>query len=65
MNALAPYFKAVVAFIAPGAVILTSAVAEASAGGEAITQGEWVTAACATVITAAAVYATPNKPVTK
>lgn len=65
MNALAPYFKAVVAFIAPGAVILTSAVAEASAGGVAITQGEWVTAACATVITAAGVYAVPNRPVTQ
>jgi len=65
MNALAPYFKAVVAFIAPGAVVLTSAVTDASAGGEAITSGELVTALCATVITAAGVYAVPNKPVTK
>lgn len=62
MNALAPYFKAVVAFIAPGAVVLTSAVTEASIGGEAITTGEWVTAVCATIITGAAVYAVPNKP---
>ena len=64
MNALAPYFKAVVAFIAPGAVVLTSAVTEASVGGEVITSGEWVTAVCATIITGAAVYAVPNKPVT-
>ena len=62
MNALAPYFKAVVAFIAPGAVVLTSAVTEGSAGGVAVTPGELITAACATVITAAAVYATPNRP---
>jgi len=62
MNALAPYFKALVAFIAPGAVVLTSAVTEASAGGELITSGEWVTAICATIITGAAVYAVPNKP---
>jgi len=62
MNSLAPYFKALVAFIAPGAVVLTSAVAEASAGGELITGGEWVTAICATIITGAAVYAVPNKP---
>lgn len=62
MNALAPYFKAVVGFIAPGAVILTSAVQESSAGGELITSGEWVTAICATIITGAAVYAVPNKP---
>ena len=61
MNALAPYFKAVVAFIAPGAVVLTSAVTDASAGGEYITAGEWVTAVCATIITGAAVYAVPNK----
>lgn len=53
--------KALVAFVAPGAVILTSAVLENSAGGEAITQGEWVTAACATIITAGAVYGVPNK----
>ena len=57
--------KAVVAFIAPGAIVLTSAVTEGSAGGEAITQGEWVTALCATVITAAGVYAIPNKPTRK
>lgn len=65
MNTIAPYFKAVVAFIAPGAVVLTSAVTDASAGGAAITPGEWVTAACATVITAAGVYAVPNRTVTK
>lgn len=62
MTRLAPYFKAVIAFIAPGAVVLTSAVTEASAGGAAITSAEWVTAACATVITAAGVYAVPNRP---
>lgn len=61
MNTLAPYFKAVVAFIAPGAVVLTSAVTDASAGGELITSGEWVTAVCATIITGAAVYAVPNR----
>lgn len=61
MNALAPYFKAVVAFVAPAAVTLTSAVLENSAGGTAITTGEAVTAACACIITAAAVYGVPNK----
>jgi hypothetical protein len=61
VSVLAPYFKAVVAFIAPGAVVLTSAVTEASVGGELITTGELVTAVCATIITGAAVYAVPNK----
>jgi len=60
VNALAPYFKALVAFIAPAAVVLTSAVQSNSVGGELITSGEWVTAICATVITGAAVYAVPN-----
>lgn len=63
MNHIAPYFKAVVAFIAPAAILITSAVTEASAGGEVITSGEWITAACATIITAAGVYAVPNKTV--
>lgn len=62
MEKITPYLKAVVGFIAPGAVILTSAVTTGSAGGEAITNGEWVTALCATVITAAGVYAIPNAP---
>ena len=57
---IGPYWKAVVAFFAPAAVVLTSAVTEASVGGTVITQGEWITAICACVITSAAVYAVPN-----
>lgn len=62
MNAAAPYFKAVVGFIAPAAVSLTAAVQETSLGGELITPGEWVTAVCLAVITAAAVWTVPNRP---
>ena len=62
IDKIAPYWKAVVAFVAPAATILTSAVTETSAGGTAITPGEWVTAVCACFITAAAVYAVPNVP---
>lgn len=58
---LKPYAKAVVAFLAPAAVSLTSAVQEASAEGSHITSAEWVTAICACVITSAAVFAMPNK----
>jgi hypothetical protein len=61
MRKFAPYWKAVVAFVAPGAVALTAAVQDTSPGGEAVTTGEWVTAACACFITAAAVYAVPNR----
>lgn len=60
MDKIAPYFKAVVAFIAPAAVIITSAVLPGSAGDEAITAGEWITALCATIITSAGVYTVPN-----
>lgn len=58
---VAPYWKAIVAFVAPAAVVFTSAVTDASAGGEVITQGEVVTALCAMFITAAAVWGVPNK----
>ena len=59
---LAPYYKAVVGFVAPAAVVLTSSVTDASAGGSSITTAEWITAACACVITSAAVAGVPNKP---
>ena len=57
-----PYAKAVVAFIAPGAVLIGAAVTEGSPGGSAITGAEWVTAAVACVVTAAGVYGVPNRP---
>lgn len=61
MDRVAPYWKAVVGFIAPGAVVLTSAVTEVSAGGTAITTGELVTAGCACVITSAGVALKGNR----
>lgn len=60
IDKLSPYWKAVVAFITPGAVVLVSAVTEASAGGTVITSGEWITAVCAMLITAGGVYQIPN-----
>lgn len=63
MNSIAPYWKALIGFIAPGAVVLTGAVTETSAAGASITTGEWVTAVCAAVITGAAVYGKSNRPV--
>ena len=61
MNKLAPYWKAVVGFVAPGAVIVGSAVTEASDGGTSITAAEWVTALVACVVTSAGVYGVANK----
>ena len=49
------YRKAIVAFVAPGAVVITSSVLPSSDGGGSVTAAEWITAACACVITSAAV----------
>jgi hypothetical protein len=65
VKSLKPYAKAVVGFIAPGAVLIGSAVTQASPGGEAITAAEWITAAVACIVTAAAVYGVPNTPQTE
>jgi len=63
MSKLAPYWKAILGFVAPGAVVLTSSVTDASAGGSSITTAEWITAGCACVVTSAAVGFGPrNKP---
>jgi hypothetical protein len=61
MSALAPYAKAIVAFIAPGVVAAVTAVQEASPGGSTITGPEWVGIAAACILTAAGVYAVPNR----
>ena len=58
---IAPYWKAVVAFVTPGAVVIGSAVLEGSDGGSTITGAEWVTAIVACVVTAGGVWAVPNR----
>ena len=58
---IAPYWKAILGFVAPGAVVIGSAVTEASDGGTAITGAEWVTAIVACIVTGSAVYAVPNR----
>jgi len=62
MNRIQPYMKAVVGFIAPGAVVLGASVTDASAGGAHITGAEWITAAVACIVTSAGVYRVENKP---
>lgn len=61
LSSVAPYWKAVVGFITPGAVVIGSAVLEGSDGGATITTAEWVTAIVACVITAGGVWAVPNR----
>jgi len=59
---LLPYLKAIVGFVAPGAVLIGAAVVEGSPGGSRITGAEWITAAVACIVTAAGVWATPWMP---
>lgn len=61
MGKIAPYWKAFVGFVVPGAVVVGSAVTSASDGGSNITGAEWVTAVVACVVTSAGVWAVPNK----
>lgn len=58
---ISKYWKAVVGFVAPGAVLIGSAVTVGSDGGTKITMSEWVTALVACVVTSAGVAAVSNK----
>lgn len=61
LDKIKPYAKAVIGFVAPGAVLLIAAVQPGSDGGTVITVAEWITAACTCVATSAGVYAVPNR----
>jgi len=62
MKNVGRYYKAIVGFVAPGAVVIGSAVTDSSSGGSTITTAEWVTAAVACVVTSASVAAVANRP---
>lgn len=54
------YWKGILGFITPGAVIIGSAVTSVSDGGTTITTSEWVTAAVAMIVTGGLVTAKKN-----
>lgn len=56
--------KAIIGFIAPGAVVIGASVTPQSLEGTHIAAAEWVTALVACVITSAGVWAAPNKDAT-
>lgn len=60
MNTVRQYWKGILGFISPGAVIIGSAVLEVSDGGTKITQAEWVTAIVAMIVTGGLVTAKGN-----
>jgi uncharacterized protein (DUF362 family) len=65
MKSFNRYWKAIVGFVAPGAVLIGSATMTETPGGESITQGELIRAVVAMVVTAAAVYFVPGDPARK
>ena len=62
MNTAAQYWKAVLAFIVPGVVILGTSITVGSDGGAGITSSEWLMAAFSCILTAGAVAAKGNAP---
>ena len=59
---VAPYWKAVMAFIVPGAtLLLNSALNMSSDGGTTVTGSEWFAAILTCIVTSGAVYAVKNK----
>lgn len=54
MSRVAPYWKAVVGFVAPGAALII-------ANGGAMSGRDWIVAAATCVVTGATVYAVPNR----
>ena len=61
IDALKPYAKAIVAFIAPGVTALVAAVQESSPKGSDISGPEWIGIFAVCVLTSGAVFAVPNK----
>lgn len=59
---IARYWKAVIGFIAPGAVLIGAATLSESAAGDRITQAEWITALVACIVTAGGVATVKNAP---
>lgn len=61
IDAVKPYAKAIVAFVAPGVAALVAAVQDASPAGSNITGPEWIGIVATCILTSGAVYAVPNR----
>jgi hypothetical protein len=59
---IAPYAKAVTAFVSTAATTLVASLLVGSDGGAAITATEWITVAATTLVASLAVFTVPNKP---
>ena len=61
MEAIAPYYKAVAAFLVPFLTIIGASLLETSDGGSAILANEWISATVAALLAGGVVFAVPNK----
>jgi hypothetical protein len=59
---IAPYAKAVTAFVSTAATTLVASLLVGSDGGAAITTTEWITIAATSIVATLAVFSVPNKP---
>ena len=61
MNTIAPYYKAVTAFLVPFLGQIIAALTATSDGGSAITTSEWLTAVVTSLVAGGVVFSVPNK----
>ena len=61
MEAIAPYYKAVAAFVVPFLTAIIAALLETSDGGSKVMTNEWLTAIVAALLAGGVVFAVPNK----
>ena len=62
LERIAPYWKAVIGFVAPGAGSLLWALNPNTDGGSTITGSEWLGALLLAIVTSGAVAAKANRP---
>jgi hypothetical protein len=61
MEKIAPYYKALTAFLVPFLTQVVASMTEASEGGQTITTSEWLTALVTSLIAGGVVFAVPNR----
>lgn len=61
MEKIAPYYKAITAFVVPFLTQIVAAMTDASDGGSTITSSEWLTALLTSLVAGGVVFAVPNK----
>jgi hypothetical protein len=61
MDKIAPYYKALTAFVVPFLTQIVAGLTPASDGGQNLTTSEWLTALITSLVAGGVVFAIPNK----